>query len=137
MGQHLRVVYVDHTARCPCVQNSPVEALVLSREIVRWRSSVILPVQRLYGDVGAAHDEFTDRVDAVVWEERVPKSQIPKSFPGVVRLNQTYRHASLLGQRSVHCSNRHGYNGGCISVTGLGVSRFLCAEGKLTTQCSS
>lgn len=106
---------------------------MLSLEIVRWRSLVILPVQRLYGYVGAAHDEFTDRVDAVVWEERVQKIN-PKELSRGGRLDKTYRHASLLGQRSVHCSNRHGYNGGCISVTGQGVSRFLCAEGKLTTQ---
>lgn len=66
MNQHLRVVYVDHAARCPCVQSFPVEALVLGFEIVRRRSLVVFPVQRLHGHVGAAHDELADRVDAVV-----------------------------------------------------------------------
>lgn len=66
MNQHLRVVYVDHAARCPCVQSFPVETLVLSLEIVRRRSLIVLPVQRLHSHVGAAHDELADRVDAVV-----------------------------------------------------------------------
>lgn len=70
MNQGLGVVYVDHAARCPCVQSFPVETLVFGLEIVRWRSLVGLPVQRLHGDIGAAHDEFADRVDAVVWDGR-------------------------------------------------------------------
>lgn len=55
---------------------------------------------------------------------------ISKSFSGGGPLNETYQHASLLGQRSVRCSSRRGYNGGCISVTGIGVSGQLCEGGK-------
>lgn len=66
MNQYLGVVYVHHAARCPCVQSFPVDTIVFGLEIVRRRSLVVLPVQRLHGRVGAAHDELADRVDAMV-----------------------------------------------------------------------
>lgn len=55
---------------------------------------------------------------------------------GVVDSTETYRRASWQGQRLVRCSNRRGYNGEYISVTGhrrLGTKNARRVK-KLTTQ---
>ena len=75
---------VDHATGGPGVQSVPVDALVLGLEVVRGRSLVVLPVQRLHGRIGPAHDELADRVHAVVWEKW--RALTPRGISGVVTI---------------------------------------------------
>lgn len=87
MNEDFGIVDVDHATGGPGVQSVPVDALVLGLEVVRGRSLVVLPVQRLHCPIGPAHDELADRVHAVVWEKWRTVNP-SKNFQGLLRFNQ-------------------------------------------------